>query len=343
MPNKTPLKVLFILKLGQGYYSYSHSSSGLFNSAMGCVRALEASGVSAKLTQVVDNNDIDREVSSYQPDVVIIEALWVVPEKFAVLTKLHPKVKWVVRIHSKLAFLSGEGIAMKWLHEYGKFPNVWISFNDNPTRETFEVLTNKRVLYLPTCYQIRRVSPTPSKKILNVACFGAIRPLKNQLAQAVAAIEAAKQINRKLRFHINTSRVEMLGDSALKNLRELFAAHPSYELVEHPWYNEDTLPGVLREMSIGMQVSLSETFNITAADMASAGLPLVVSSEIPWASASSIVAASDIEEIKKKILWVLRWPKLNNKHNLYKLANYAAVSQEVWVKTIRELAHGQLR
>jgi hypothetical protein len=56
-------------------------------------------------------------------------------------------------------------------------------------------------------------------QFLDVACFGAIRPLKNQLMQGVSAIRCAESIHKTLRFHINASRAEQKGDNVLKNLR----------------------------------------------------------------------------------------------------------------------------
>ena len=85
------MRVLFILKSGCGYGHWSHKSSGLFNSASACAQMLEDDGIPSKVVEVVDNNCIDREVHKFRPTHVIIEALWVVPEKFSVLSKLHPK------------------------------------------------------------------------------------------------------------------------------------------------------------------------------------------------------------------------------------------------------------
>ena len=70
-------------------------------------------------------------------------------------------------------------------------------------------------------------------KIFNVGCFGAIRPMKNHLMQAVAAIEFANRNNLTLRFHVNAGRIESNGNNSIKNVRALFEHLPDNELVEH--------------------------------------------------------------------------------------------------------------
>ena len=91
-------KVLFILKKRKSSHSnYSVVSSGLFNSANFVSDMLNKNGIESHLVEVIDNNCIDREVTQYKPTHVIIEALWVVPSKFEVLTKLHPNVEWIIR------------------------------------------------------------------------------------------------------------------------------------------------------------------------------------------------------------------------------------------------------
>ena len=111
---------------------------------------LVASGIPAKVVVVVDNNDIDREVAAYKPTHVIIEALWVVPEKFEVLSKLHPGVKWIVRYHSEVAFLASEGIAMKWTQGYLAQNNVFIGINSPRTM----------VIFLPAPLFFQALCPT---------------------------------------------------------------------------------------------------------------------------------------------------------------------------------------
>ena len=116
------MKILFLLKKKAAYScGYDRTAaSGLFNSAKFVADMLNAAGVKAKVEEVVDNNSIDKAVHDYRPNVAVIEALWVVPEKFDILKKFHPSVRWIVRLHSDIPFLAGEGIACDWIFGYLK-------------------------------------------------------------------------------------------------------------------------------------------------------------------------------------------------------------------------------
>ncbi len=72
--------------------------SGLYNSVKFVSDMLNTCGIESKVVEVMDANDIDREVHHYRPTHVSIEAVWVMPEKLAELNRLHPRVNWLIRI-----------------------------------------------------------------------------------------------------------------------------------------------------------------------------------------------------------------------------------------------------
>ena len=337
-------RVLFVLKFREGYdgksvYSYGHYfSSGLYWSAKFVVDMLCQSGVEAKLVQVVDNNQIDKEVHDFKPTIVVIEALWVVPEKFDILKQLHPHVKWVVRLHSNIPFLANEGVAVRWVKEYAA-RGVKIAVNQKRAYEDFETILggNKDLLYLPNYYPVRKKTVrTEDSDILHVGCYGAVRPLKNQLIQAVAAIRYADSQNLVCHFHINGTRVEQGGEAILDNLRALFDG-TVHSLIEDRWMNHEEFLCKLRRMDLGMQVSLSETFSIVAADMTSVGLPIVVSPEIEWAGWLSTVNASNVDKITEGIKDALRFKDIIVFVNRGNLKRYAKKSKEIWLDVLKYL------
>ena len=295
-PNKN--KVLFILKRNENYgaeqYSHVGLSTGLYNSALFMDEVLKKDHIESKMVVVTDNNDIDREVTEFKPTYVIIEALWVVPSKFDVLVKLHPNVKWVIRLHSEVPFLANEGMAMDWIGEYSKFDNIIISCNSPQTTKDIEFYMStklgikKHIAFLPNFYPQQYKTKSFNKKgdTIHIGCFGAIRPLKNHLIQAFAAIKFADEIGKKLHFHINCDRVEQKGEPILNNLISMFnhLEHKGHKLVHHEWSVREQFIQLCSTMDIGIQISFNETFNIVGADIVSQGVPLVSSPEIPWAN-----------------------------------------------------------
>lgn len=262
------------------------NSSGLYNSVRFTVEMLQRAGVECKVVQVIDNNCIDREVRAYKPDIVVIEAIWVVPEKFHILHKLHPKVKWMIRIHSEIPFLSMEGNALDWLFEYIKQHPEYMFISANSERVVRELtpLLKVDVSHTPNIYPLDTKPKhhhvhTPG--VFDISCFGAVRPLKNHLIQAISAIEFAEKHNSLLRFHINGTRIEGRADNVLKNVRHIFR-HVRHELVEHPWLPHDEFVKLIQTMDMGMQVSFSETYNIVAADHVDSDVPMVASDEIKF-------------------------------------------------------------
>jgi hypothetical protein len=79
-----------------------------------------------------------------------------------------------------------------------------------------------------------------------------------------------------------------------------------------------------------MQVSLSETFSIVAADMVSAGIPIVVSPEVDWASSICKVNPTDSEDIQKGLARALEFPKINVTLNRRALNHYDSKTRTQW-------------
>lgn len=335
-------RILFIVKFREdsagrcAYDGTPQCYGGLYHSALFVVEMLRAAGVQAKIVQVCDNNDIDREVFRFKPDIVIIEGLWVVPEKFLILAPLHPGVRWVVRIHSEIPFLAYEGVAMQWIEAYVRQFPVWVASNSSYAARDLEIVVGSRyahkILVLPNFYPQGPQVTKSRNAFLDIGCFGAMRPLKNQLIQAVAAIEFADRQKRSLRFHVN-KRCEQGGDSVLKNLRALFDA-PGRQLIEHTWETRVQFRETLSHTDIGMQVSFSETFDITAADTATLGIPLVTSHEITWSSPLGQASATNVGSIVARLRDVtsttLGW--WIRRENIRRLRNYCDHSRATWLQ-----------
>jgi hypothetical protein len=341
-------RFLFILKQRVDYDAVLHAarglSTGLFNSASYAVEALRDLGHDTDIAVAVDNNDIDRLVTEHQATHVILEALWVVPQKFTVLTKLHPKVKWIVRLHSDMPFIANEGMAMDWIPDLLRFTSVTVAPNSpRLTKQLAQMMSHMgrdcadRVVLLPNIYP----SDTFPAKIkpqnrwwIDISCFGAIRPMKNQLMQAVAAVEFAAGIGKQLRFHINSGRVEGRGEAVQRNITNLFA-----HLADsgHPWMPRDEFVDICANMDIAMQVSFSETFNIVAADHVTRSVPLVSSAEVPWSHAWWQADPTDSDSMVLALQRAYQHPRLNIWANQFGLAKYRRQALKKWSRYLRSI------
>jgi len=342
-------KILFILKRREDYNEITHSpkglSTGLFNSASFMEQMLNESGIESVLEVAIDNNCIDRLVQKHKPSHVIIEALWVVPQKFAVLTKLHPGVKWIIRLHSEMPFMAGEGMAMDWLGDYVTYPQITIGVNAPRMLDEVQTFlrlsqswsnttTKNRVVYMPNYYPKDYKTKTfdHNKEYIDIACFGAVRPLKNHMVQAVAAVKFADQLNKKLRFHINVGRIEMKGDPVLNNLRGFFQHlyDRGHQMIGHEWRQRDGFLDLCSEMDIGLQCNFSETFNIVSADLISQGVPVVGSYEIPWATRWFNARPAESDEIASKMMLTYQFPDINVWLNQRNLDKYTNKTRRIW-------------
>ncbi len=343
--------VLFILKRREDFNPETHNakglSTGLFNSATFMSDMLTDSGVDARLEIAIDNNCIDRLVTKHRPTHVIIEALWVVPTKFTILTKLHPTVKWIVRLHSELPFLAGEGMAFDWIGDYAGYKNIQIGVNAprmlDETRTYLKIRqqwtdeeVSQKVFYMPNFYpqEYKRKEYEVNKEYIDIGCFGAVRPLKNHMLQAIAALKFAEHIGKKLKFHINVGRIEMKGEPVMNNLRALFnhIYDQGHRLICNEWTPREGFLELCGSMDIGLQVSFSETFNIVGADIISQGVPLVGSIEIPWMDETYTARAQYCDEIYRALLLTHDNPQHNVEQNQNKLTEYTNNTRDVWVQ-----------
>ncbi len=308
-------KILFVLKKRHSYNGHRHISYGLVNSCRLVAEALEGVGVESKIVQVVDNNCIDREVTLYKPTHCIVEALWVVPEKFEVLCKLHPKVQWSVRLHSQVPFLAIEGCSFQWILAYNKLRNKFknldgVTVNNLRLQRDLMPLLGFSAPYTPNIYLFESKDTYIKKddNTVDIGCFGALRPLKNTVQQAIGAIAFADFHDLKLHFHVNSSQFEDCTDPILKNLRNIFADN-KHKLVENDWSNHEDFNSLVAKMDLGLQVSFTETFNIVAQDFVVNNVPVVGSREVETLSPHYQADPTNSDDIAEKLgfAWKMRY------------------------------------
>ena len=344
-----PKKVLFVLKKREDVETKKIIQTGLYNSSFYLNTILNDMGISSNIEIAIDNNCIDRLVTLHKPTHVIIEALWVVPPKFIILCNLHPSITWIIRFHSDSPFIACEGNAMTWISKYSLFNNILIGVNSLKFLREMKMFlkiknklsdeqVNNKVIHLPNYYPIlEEFQPKihdKNKDAIDICCFGAIRPLKNQLIQALSSVEFAKKINKKLRYHINATRIETNGSPVYHNIKGLFDElnKDEFELIEHSWYDKEEFLSICSNMDIGLQVSFSETFNIVGCDIICRGVPLVCSYELPWSDNVYNASSTDSEDITNKLLLTYENMEDNVNKNIESLSEYVNKTKEIWYK-----------
>jgi hypothetical protein len=278
------MKILFILKINQtsGAQSTNTSKSGLTNASRFVVDTINGfPGIEAFISHVKDQNGIYKQLIEHKPNTVIIEAVFVTPGKLAELIDKFPHIRFITRIHSRIPFIAMEGNVIQWIKEYQAISEV--SFNNHQTANDMQRIGIENV-YLPNIYpHVEHVNCTEigRKHHYKIGCFGSIRPFKNQLSQAWAAIMFAEKRKAIVHFYVNAAGIEQKGESVLKNIRALFAG-TRHKLIEIDWLEHHEFINLIKEMDACMQVSFTETFNLVTADAILAHVPVVVSDQIDW-------------------------------------------------------------
>jgi hypothetical protein len=89
-------------------------------------------------------------------------------------------------------------------------------------------------------------------------------------------------------------------------------------------------------MDLGLQVSLSETYNIVTADLVNQGVPVITSKEISFINRfSRVKVTKDAQEIKRKLRLASKFSLLFKCINKIKLYINSQRSERVWLNYLR--------
>ena len=127
--------------------------------------------------------------------------------------------------------------------------------------------------------------------------------------------------------------MEQAGENVLKNIRGLFK-NTKHNLIEVGWLERNSFLELISKMDLSMQVSLTETFNIVAADSVFMGIPVVISNEIDWLK-NGISDPNNISSMVKQMKKGVKKRILYIKQNLIdlKISNELALNE--WVEFLK--------
>lgn len=274
-----------------GWGNISHT--GLAMSAQNTARVLRSSGINATVRPALNMANLEQLVASESPTHIVINALWLPTVELAYLTHKYAHVQWALLIHSNLAFLQVEPNGIIKLREavdlerssVGNFEVAANSVNgSNGIQDAWEC----KCLYLPNLYYLddsaRVLRPKWHGGTLRIGAFGALRPLKNPIASAFAALAIANSLATDLEFCVNIGRNDGGGQAKLlPGIEAIYRDLSHARLVKIPWQPWTSFRRTVRGMHLMLQPSFTESFNVVTADGIAEGVASVVSDVIEWA------------------------------------------------------------
>lgn len=320
------MKTLIVEKINHRYKRLTNTAqnSGLSN----CIDHIVNNVTGMSRVSVDTEQHLISYLSTFKPDKVIIEALWLTESFAEKLVNSFPKTKFFVHIHSNIPFLVAEGFAFQLIDSYSR-QGIGIIWNSREAHSAFENRNNH--FYLPNIYTCYFYEQTKKEDdYLDIGCHGSLRQMKNQVIQAISAIKYADQVGKKLRFYMNLNRSECGGDAVKATLKSIFDLNKNHQLINDGWLSQKDFIQRCRQLDLGMQVSLSETFNLVSADYVSAGIPIVVSSEINWAYLKCVAPTNNPKHIQVTIDDVLKNKSLVIENNRNYLERVSSVAKEEW-------------
>ncbi len=237
---------------------------------------------------VVTSIDKYNETHKHRLTHVVISAPWISLYDMRNLICHFPEIQFVVLSHSNVGFLQADPCGVELYRHYARLAEIHKNFrvggNCHRFTDWFEAAYKHRCVCLPNIYPTERV---PSKiwdgvSKLKIGAFGAIRPEKNFMTAAAAAVAIQSILGVPTELHMSTGG-DGCKSTTLPAIEEMTENIPDFKLIRHDWDNWDKFIKLVAQMDLLIQVSYTESFNMLTADGISVGVPTVISPVIFWA------------------------------------------------------------
>jgi hypothetical protein len=272
--------------------AHAVSHIGLGVSALNTSKSLKAAGITTDVWAILNCQTIADKIktSPIRPTHVIISAPWLPTLDLQNLVFSHSDIQFVVVCHSNVGFLQADPQAITNFRQDLDLEQGALNFtaagNSNRLCDWVNASYGRPCTYLPNLYFMGDQKLTYRRPWsggpLRIGSFGAIRPLKNNLSAAAAALSIANDFNVPVYFYLNVSRVEGTS-TVIRSIESMLKGAPNITLVKEDWHHWPTFRQLIRSMQILIQPSYTESFNMVTADGAAECVPSVVSDAIEWA------------------------------------------------------------
>jgi len=291
------------------------SHVGLGVSALQNQRALRTAGYMAEVRQVLEEDRQTAALAHHVPLThVVVSAPWIATKELAEMAYRHPDVELAVLSHSNVGFLQADPQAIALLREGADLeralPNFHIGANSASLRNWWQAAYQTPMLLLPNMYPFEALRSRRmwSGGTLRIGCFCAIRPYKNVLTAAAAALEVSVRLRAPdLEFWISGGRTEG-GGTIPEAIHQMYARVPRAKVVANHWESWPRFRETVGSMDLLMQPSYTETFNMVTADGIARGVPSVVSEAIAWAPKNWKAATDEARDMADRAVALLHDP-----------------------------------
>lgn len=301
------------------------SHIGLGVSASQNTRSLRNAGYMSEVWALASGEDLgarikaDKKLASAPHHVpithVVVSAPWITTAVMSELVHTYPDIEFVVLSHSNVGFLQADPNAILLLRQGSELakamPNFHIGANSPVLQSWWEAAYQQPMLLLPNMYPFTPVRHKPAWQsgLLRIGCFGAMRPQKNILTAAAAALEVGARLRASdLEFYVSGGRVEGGGTTIRQAIAEMYADVPRAKVIQNDWESWPQFLSTVGAMDLMLQPSYTETFNMVTADGISRGVASVVGDAIFWAPKAWVAGTDSAVDIANKAIALLHDP-----------------------------------
>jgi hypothetical protein len=280
---------------------------------------------------------------------VVISAPWLSLLDMESLIAAYPDTQFVIESHSNVGFLQADPLGMRRLREALElseiYSNLKVAGNSKRFVSWMRLVYDDRVVLLPNLYPLADVMEKDrDTSILKIGVFGAVRPLKNFMTAAAAALAIHKILGTPLELHMSTGG-EGDGGDVTRSIDAMCKDLPDVKVIRHIWRPWSEFINTIAKMDLLLQPSFTESFNMITADGIFVGVPSVVSNAITWAPESWKADSDDALDIAKTGVSLLQDSKAvkegikaiewQNKEGVRHWLNYLLDKpKQVWYDTI---------
>jgi hypothetical protein len=266
------------------------SCVGLAVAGFATAEVLKQAGIDTSVFPVRHNVDLVEAIEKYNfrhkhgLTHVVISAPWLSDWDLTSLVEAYPLIQFAVLSHSNVGFLQADPDGVwnfrKYIEIAKTHPNLHVGGNSHKFVEWIERAYGIEAVLLPNLYPGRfREQKKWDGGMLKIGAFGAMRPYKNFMTAAGAAVIISRVLGVEIEFHMSGGGEDTHG---IRPAIEQLFGHTKVRLVMHEWQYWDDFVELVGEMDILLQPSYTESFNMVTADGIRMGVPSVVSSAIYW-------------------------------------------------------------